>query len=187
MIRYGLSYGLRSTRRRLRALLLPIVTTATGAFLVVEVAGLTDTVRAQARTIGDAGELSRATVLIAVVVLLVGVAEVAVSTTRTIVARTREMGVLGAAGVPRRSVTAALLVEPTVAAVIGASVGGVLALVVQPALAAVGVGSAPRLGTALAGALASLVLSGLTALLASVLPAWRAASRPPVHALSQGT
>ena len=89
MIRYGLAYGLRSTRRRMRSLLLPVVTTATGAFLLVEVFGLTAGVRAQADSLGDGEEVYRATLLIAVVVLLVGVVEVAVATTRTITARTR--------------------------------------------------------------------------------------------------
>ena len=124
----GLAYGSLSTRRRSRPLVLPAVTTATGAFLLVQVLSLTATVRRQSAALGDASELFRATALIAVVVLLVGVVEVAVSTTRTVVHRTREIGVLGATGVPRRPVVAALLVEPVVAATVGATTGGLVAV-----------------------------------------------------------
>lgn len=187
MIRFGLSYGLRSTRRRLKALLLPIVTTATGAFLVVEVFSLTDTVRAQAQTIGNGEEIYRATLLIAVVVLLVGVVEVAVSTTRTIVSRTREIGVLGAAGVPRGSVAAALLVEPTLAALVGSVAGCALGLLVQTVLALTRVGDPPAAGTTTVGVLTAVGLSGAAAMLTSALPAWRAASQPPIHSLSSTT
>ena len=77
-----------------------MVTTATGAFLVVLVFGMSDGIRAQSASLGHADEIGRAVVLIAVTVLLVGVVEVAVATTRTVAHRTRELGVLGANGVP---------------------------------------------------------------------------------------
>ena len=64
-------------------------------------------------------DLHRAIVLIAVVVLLVGVVEVAICSTRTIAHRTREIGVLGATGVGRAPVVSALLVEPLITSVIG--------------------------------------------------------------------
>ena len=82
-------------------MVLPVVTTATGAFLVVIVFGMSDGIRAQSASLGHADEIGRAVVLIAVTVLLVGVVEVAVATTRTVAHRTRELGVLGANGVPR--------------------------------------------------------------------------------------
>jgi ABC-type antimicrobial peptide transport system permease subunit len=185
MIRFGLSYGLLSTRRRLHALLLPVVTTATGAFLLVEVFGLTGSVRAQAASLGSGEEVYRATLLIAVVVLLVGVVEVAVCTTRTIAHRTKEIGVLGATGVPRPAVAAALLVEPTAAALAGGVAGCVAAVVVQTVLAATGLSdTGPAAGATAVGALLAVVVSGGAALLTSAVPAWRAASRPPVHSLT---
>ena len=79
-------------------MVLPVVTTATGAFLVVIVFGMSDGIRAQSASLGHADEIGRAVVLIAVTVLLVGVVEVAVATTRTVAHRTRELGVLGANG-----------------------------------------------------------------------------------------
>ncbi len=109
-------------------MVLPVVTTATGAFLVVIVFGMSDGIRAQSASLGHADEIGRAVVLIAVTVLLVGVVEVAVATTRTVAHRTRELGVLGANGVPRAPVVAALLVEPVIAAVLGAVVGAALAV-----------------------------------------------------------
>ena len=80
---------------------------------------MSDGIRAQSASLGHADEIGRAVVLIAVTVLLVGVVEVAVATTRTVAHRTRELGVLGANGVPRKPVVAALLVEPVIAAVLG--------------------------------------------------------------------
>jgi len=139
VLRKGLSYGWLAARRRIREMVLPAVTTATGAFLVVIVFGMSDGIRAQSASLGHAEEISRAVVLIAVTVLLVGVVEVAVATTRTVAHRTRELGVLGANGVPRTPVVAALLVEPVIAAVLGALVGALLAAVAGIVLGAVGV------------------------------------------------
>ncbi len=104
-------------------MVLPVVTTATGAFLVVLVFGMSAGISAQSASLGHAEEINRAVVLIAVTVLLVGVVEVAVATTRTVAHRTRELGVLSANGVPRGPVVAALLVEPVVAAVLGSVLG----------------------------------------------------------------
>lgn len=184
MIRRGLSYGVLSARRRAGALVLPAVTTATGAFLLVQVLANSAAVRADGEQLGDAAQVYRATVLIAVVVLLVGVVEVAVCTTRTIVARTREMGVLSATGVRRVPVVAALLVEPVVAAVLGSVVGAVLCALTMTVLGSVGTAAMPPAGTtAEAGALA-VVVSAVAACLASLVPSYRAASRPPIVSLS---
>jgi ABC-type antimicrobial peptide transport system permease subunit len=183
----GLRYGLLSTRRRMATLLLPVLTTATGAFLVVQVFSLTPAVRRQAAALGHADQVFRATLLITVLVLLVGVVEVAVCTTRAISQRTREIGVLAATGVRRGSVVAALLVEPIAAAGAGAAGGSALAVITDAVLAATGASAAsPAAGaTALAAALA-VGVSVASAVLASILPSWRAASRPPVHSLSHG-
>ncbi|TIC82674.1 ABC transporter permease [Nocardioides sp. GY 10127] len=187
MLKYGLAYGLLSTRRRAAELVLPSLTTATGAFLVVVVFAMAAGIRESAASLGHADEIGRAVVLIAVTVLLVGVVEVAVATTRTISHRTRELGVLGATGVPRGPVVTALLVEPVISAVAGAVLGSVVAVVVSLVLDAVGAAAAGvSLGGAALGVLVSVLVSIGAALATSVLPTWRAASRPPIRSLSTG-
>ena len=183
----GLSYGWLAARRRIGEMVLPAITTATGAFLVVIVFGMSDGIRAQSASLGHADEIGRAVVLIAVTVLLVGVVEVAVATTRTVAHRTRELGVLGANGIPRGPVIAALLVEPVIAAVLGAVAGAGLAAGTAILLGATGlaptgvssmgvlVGSGIAVGTSIAAALAT-----------SIVPTWNAASRPPIRSLSSG-
>jgi len=187
MMRKGLSYGWLSTRRRIGEMVLPVVTTATGAFLVVIVFGMSDGIRAQSASLGHADEIGRAVVLIAVTVLLVGVVEVAIATTRTVAHRTRELGVLAANGVPRKPVVTALLVEPVIAAVLGALSGAALAALTGIALAAVdavatGV-SAAGLGY---GAAVAVGVSIAAALFTSIVPTWNAASRPPIRSLTAG-
>ena len=73
MIRKGLTYGWLSAQRRAKEMMLPAVTTATGAFLVVIVFGMADGIRTQSAALGHADEIGRAVVLIAVTVF--GVAE----------------------------------------------------------------------------------------------------------------
>lgn len=183
----GLSYGWLATRRRLGEMVLPAVTTATGALLVVLVFGMSDGIRTQSAALGHADEISRAVVLIAVTVLLVGVAEVAVATTRTVAHRTRELGVLAANGVPRAPVVAALLVEPVIAAVLGALAGSLLAVVTGVVLGMVGVvATGVSYGGLAIGAGIAVVVSIVAALATSVLPTWKAASRPPIHSLASG-
>jgi ABC-type antimicrobial peptide transport system permease subunit len=187
MMRKGLSYGWLAARRRIREMILPAITTATGAFLVVIVFGMSDGIRAQSASLGHAEEIGRAVVLIAVTVLLVGVVEVAVATTRTVAHRTRELGVLGANGVPRIPVVAALLVEPAIAAVLGALLGALLAGVTGIVL---GVGGFAPTGVAvnglLLGAAIAVGVSIVAALATSIVPTWNAASRPPIRSLSAG-
>lgn len=186
-IRHGLAYGLLSARRRVRSLVLPIVTTATGALLLVLVLAMAAGISAQAAVLGHAEEIRRAVVLIAVTVLLVGVVEVAVSTTRTVVSRTRELGVLGATGVRRPPVVAALLVEPVIASVAGAIAGAVLAVLAVAVLATTGaVASGISVSGTVIGVLVAVAVSALAALVSSILPTWRAASRPPIRSLSSG-
>ncbi|MGY1601727.1 FtsX-like permease family protein [Geodermatophilus sp. SYSU D00815] len=187
MIRHGLAYGLLSTRRRRKSLLLPIVTTATGAFLLVVVLGTASGINEEAASLGHPAELRRAVVLIAVTVLLVGVVEVAVATTRTVANRTRELGVLGATGVRRPPVVAALLVEPVVAAVVGAVAGAGLAVVAALVMAGTGLAESgvSAAGTALGVGIA-VVVSAVAAVATSFVPTWRAASRPPIRSLTAG-
>jgi ABC-type antimicrobial peptide transport system permease subunit len=118
---------------------------------------------------------------------LVGVVEVAVATTRTVAHRTKELGVLGANGVPRTPVVAALLVEPVVSAVLGAIVGAALAAAVALLLGATGfVPTGVAVGGLLLGAGIAVVVSIVAALATSIVPTWTAASRPPIRSLSAG-
>jgi len=185
MLRYGLAYGLLSARRRAREMLLPAITIATGAFLVVIVFAMSAGIRKQAAGLGHADEIGHAVVLIAVTVLLVGVVEAAVATTRTIAHRTRELGVLGATGVRSRPVLVALLVEPVVTAFAGALGGAVLAAAAGAVLAATG---AAKSGVSASGTVTGIVIalavSVIAAVITSAVPIWRAVNRPPVKSLS---
>lgn len=186
-MRHGLAYGVRATRRRWKATVLPVITVATGAFLVVVVLALGGAVQSEARQLGNGAELRRAVVLIAVIVLLVGAVEVAVCATRTVVSRTREIGVLGATGVPPTAVVAALLVEPVVTAAVGGLLGAAVALLSVTGLSASGATST-RVSPdgAVLGTVLAVFVSAVVALIASALPSWRAAVRPPVRSLSEG-
>ena len=168
-------------------MVLPIVTTATGAFLVVLVFGMTDGIRAQSASLGHADEIGRAVVLIAVTVLLVGVVEVAVATTRTVAHRTRELGVLAANGVPRAPVVSALLVEPLLSAVLGALAGSLLAATTGIILGAAGlVATGVSIEGLALGVAIAIGVSVVAALATSIVPTWNAASRPPIRSLTSG-
>jgi ABC-type antimicrobial peptide transport system permease subunit len=185
MLKYGLAYGLLSSRRRAREMLLPAITIATGAFLVVIVFAMSAGIKKQAAGLGHADEIAHAVVLIAVVVLLVGVVEAAVATTRTIAHRTRELGVLGATGVRSRPVVAALLVEPVVTAFFGALGGAVIAAVAAALLGATGaVKSGVSAGGSVTGLVIAVAVSVVAALVTSAVPIWRAVNRPPIKSLS---
>src|SRR3954452_15434395 len=187
MLRRGLYYGWLAARRRIHEMVLPVVTTATGAFLVVLVFGMSDGIRAQSASLGHADEIGRAVVLIAVTVLLVGVVEVAVATTRTVAHRTRELGVLGANGVPRKPVVAALLVEPVISAVLGALAGALLAVLTGIVLGASGLAASGVSADGLMlGAGIGIGVSIVAALATSIVPTFNAASRPPIRALTAG-
>ena len=187
MISKGLAYGYLSARRRIREMVLPIVTTATGAFLVVLVFSMSAGISAQSATLGHADEINRAVLLIAVTVLLVGVVEVAVATTRTVAHRTRELGVLSANGVPRGPVVAALLVEPVIAAILGAVLGAVLAVITGIAAEMAGfVPTGLSYGGLGIGAAIAVVVSIVAAIATSIVPTWTAASRSPIRSLTAG-
>ena len=187
MISKGLAYGYLSARRRIREMVLPIVTTATGAFLVVLVFGMSAGISAQSATLGHADEINRAVLLIAVTVPLVGVVEVAVATTRTVAHRTRELGVLSANGIPRGPVIAALLVEPVVAAILGALLGAVLAVLTGVVAALIGfVPTGISYGGLASGAVIAVVVSIVAAIATSIVPTWNAASRSPIRSLTAG-
>ena len=169
-------------------MVLPVITTATGAFLVVIVFGMSDGIRAQSASLGHADEIGRAVVLIAVTVLLVGVVEVAVATTRTVAHRTTELGVLGANGVPRSPVVAALLVEPVIAAVLGARRRRRARRRSPQSSWAHGFGAdrGVRGRRARSARPSRIGVSIVAALATSIVPTWNAASRPPIRSLSSG-
>jgi ABC-type antimicrobial peptide transport system permease subunit len=153
----------------------------------VIVFGMSDGIRAQSASLGHAEEIGRAVVLIAVTVLLVGVVEVAVATTRTVAHRTRELGVLGANGVPRKPVVAALLVEPVIAALLGALAGALLAGLTGIVLDAIGlVATGVSVSGVLVGAAIAVGVSIVAALATSIVPTWNAASQPPIRSLTAG-
>jgi ABC-type antimicrobial peptide transport system permease subunit len=181
---FGLAYGLLSSRRRAREMLLPAITIATGAFLVVIVFAMSAGIRKQAASLGHADEIGHAIALIAVTVLLVGVVEAAVATTRTIAHRTRELGVLGATGVRSGPVLVALLVEPTVTAFFGALGGAVLATVVDAVLASATASSGVSASGTVTGLVIAIAVSVVAAAVTSVVPIWRAVHRPPIRSLS---
>ena len=187
-MRKGLSYGWLSARRRIREMVLPVITTATGAFLVVIVFGMSDGIRAQSASLGHAEEISRAVVLIAVTVLLVGVVEVAVATTRTVAHRTRELGVLGANGVPRSTCGGRVTGRAGHRGGAGRagrcccwprSPGSCSAQSVWWRRECRSVGC--MLGAAIA-----IGVSIVAALATSIVPTWNAASRPPIRSLTAG-
>jgi hypothetical protein len=88
---------------------------------------------------------------------------------------------------PRTPVVAALLVEPVIAAVLGAVAGAALAIVVTLVL---GASHFVPTGVAVSGLLAgsgiAVGVSIVAALATSIVPTWTAASRPPIHSLSTG-
>jgi ABC-type antimicrobial peptide transport system permease subunit len=142
-------------------------------------------IRKQAAGLGHADEIGHAVVLIAVTVLLVGVVEAAVATTRTIAHRTRELGVLGATGVRSRPVLVALLVEPAVTAFCGALGGAVIAAAAGAVLGAAGAArSGVSAGGTVTGVLIAVAVSVIAAVVTSVVPIWRAVNRPPIRSLS---
>ncbi|WP_433444278.1 FtsX-like permease family protein [Nonomuraea sp. CA-141351] len=179
-MRRGLAYGLLAVRRRSRTLALPAATVATGAFLLVLVIGLLPGLRAQAF-----GDMSRASVVIAVLVLLVGAIEVAITATRSVVQRTREIGVLSAFGVPYRAIVWGLLAEPVATAAAGAAAGALLGVAATAGVALGGVAGVPfQPGVATVAALVAVAVSMVAAVAASAVPAWRAARHPPLTSLT---
>jgi hypothetical protein len=186
-LRLALGYGVRAASRRRRLLVLPAVTVATGAFLLVLVLALLPAVRRQGATFGDAGGVGRASVVVAVVVLLVGALEVAIAATRSVSQRAREIGMLCSFGVPPRSVLAALLVEPVATAAAGAATGALLGAGAAAATSATGlVDAAPAPSPLrLTGAVVLAIgVSVAAALLASAAPCHRAVRRPPLDSLT---
>lgn len=182
----ALSYGLSATRRRWRGLIAPALTVATGAALLVLVAALMPAVRAQGKAFGDAAAIGRAAVTVSVLVLVVGALEVAITATRSVSSRSRELGVLGSFGVAPRSVVLALMVEPVVTSVIGGALGSVVGGVTAVMASVTGWVDASVAGpTLLEAVLTATAVSALAATAASALPSRRAAHRPPLQSLTR--
>jgi ABC-type lipoprotein release transport system permease subunit len=181
----AVSYGLRAAGRRRRALVLPGITVATGAFLLVLVAALMPAVRRQGAVFGDGAAIGRATVVISVIVSLLGALQVAITATRSIAQRVREIGVLCSFGVPPRSVLLALLVEPVLTGTLGGFAGAVLGAAVAIVGSASGAIDAPVAAATVAMAAgAAVLLSLVAAALTSAAPTWRAVHRPPLSSLT---
>jgi hypothetical protein len=184
-LRLATSYGATAAWRRRRLLVLPVVTVATGAFLVVLVMALMPSVRRQGAALGDASGVGRAALAIAVVVLLVGAVEVAIAATRSVTQRSSEIGILSTFGVASRCTLAALMVEPVVTAaagsVIGAAVGTLFGLV-APSIGMVD--EAVAAGDVALGVVLAIGVSVVAAAAASAVPTVRAVRRPPLASLA---
>jgi ABC-type lipoprotein release transport system permease subunit len=181
----ALAYGARAAGRRRRTLLLPIVTVATGALLLVLVIALLPAVQDQGRAFGNEGEVGRAAIAIAVIVLLVGALEVVIAATRSIAQRAAEIGVLCTFGVSPRAVIAALLVEPLATGAIGSTVGAVLgAAAAYIGTAAGWIDATVSAAAVAAGVAVAVGVAVATAGLASAVPTWRAVHRPPLASLT---
>jgi ABC-type antimicrobial peptide transport system permease subunit len=95
--------------------------------------------------------------------------------------------VLGANGVPRKPVVAALLVESVIAAALGGLAGALLAALTGIVLGAVGlVPTGVSMGGLALGAAIAIGVSIVAALATSIVPTWNAASRPPIRSLNAG-
>jgi len=182
----ALRYGLRAAARRRRWAVLPAVTTATGAGLLVVVLCLLPDIRRQSAAFGNASDLARITVIVSLVVVLVGAIEVAIGATRAVGQRRTEIGILSASGTKPANVVAMILVEPVLSAVAGAAVGAILAVA---GIVAGGVSGALHPAAGPATIAQSVVLTVLLAagasLLASVIPVANAVRRPPVDSLQR--
>lgn len=182
---WAIAYGARAAARRRRTLALPVITVATGAFLLVLVVALLPAVREQGQAFGAAGEVGRAAVAIAVMVLLVGALEVVIAATRSIAQRTGEIGVLCTFGVAPRAVLGALLVEPVATGAIGAAAGAALGAAAAVTSTSAGwVDTSVEAGSVGAAVAVAVVVSVATAGLASAVPTWRAVHRPPITSLT---
>lgn len=183
-LRLAVSYGLLATSRRWRRMLLPAATVATGAFLLVLIAGAMPLVRRQAEAFGSAAGISRAAVVMSVMVCLVGALEVAIEATRSVVQRSREIGVLGSFGIPPRAIVCGLMVEPVVTAAVGAAAGVALGGLALPIGSGLGLLGTDAVGSPMVAIAAATAVCVATAAVASAVPAVRAALRPPLLALT---
>ncbi|MEZ5406432.1 MAG: FtsX-like permease family protein [Acidimicrobiales bacterium] len=181
----AVAYGAMAAWRRRRLLTLPVITVATGAFLVVLVVALMPAVRRQGEALGSGDSVGRATLAIAVVVLLVGAFEVAIAATRSINQRSAEIGVLSTFGVPPRCTLGALLVEPVATAAAGAVIGAIVGGLFGLGAPAVGmIDDSVQAGDVVVGIILAVGVSVVAAIAASAVPTVRAVRRPPLASLS---
>ncbi len=184
-LRLAGSYGATAAWRRRRLLLLPLVTVATGAFLVVLVMASMPAVRRQGATLGDASGVGRAALAIAVVVLLVGAVEVAIAATRSVTQRASEIGVLSTFGVASRCTLVALMVEPVATAAAGGVIGALIGALFSLVASSIGmVDEAVAAGDVALGVALAIGVSVVAAATASAVPTVRAVRRPPLASLA---
>jgi putative ABC transport system permease protein len=138
----------------------------------------------------EMADFSGALLLVAAVVLFAGAFLIFNTLSMTVAERTRDVGLLRAAGTTRSQVMGLVLLQALALGIAG-SVAGVCAGVGLAALALAWVGTSGPilLDTPLlsAGSIAMAVLVGIVLTLAASLePAWRAGRIPPVEALRRG-
>ena len=140
---------------------------------------------------GASSSLGTGLLLVAAVVLFVGALLVSDALAMSVTERTREVGLLRAAGATRRQVHAMVLAEAlglgAAGSVLGLVVGALVAAVLVPVVGSVT--GAPVSGTPIdPGSLAVAVLLGLLVTVVAALgPAWRAGRVAPVEALRAPT
>jgi putative ABC transport system permease protein len=150
----------------------------------------------QARTIGDELRLVQGVRgLLGMILqgfmgvgLLAGVAALGTLSTRAVVERRRQIGVLRALGFPARSVSLGLLVESAVVALLGAGLGVAVGLFVAQSTVLFLARQSPELRFSIPwDQLAAIVVVALgAALLMTLLPARQAARLTPAEALREG-
>ena len=182
----GLRYGFRAAARRRRWIVLPAVTTAMGAGSLVVVLSLLRDIRRQSAAFGNASDLTRITVVVSLVMVVVGAIEVAIGATRAVGQRRTEIGILSASGTKPANVVAMILVEPVLSAVVGAAVGAILAIVGIVAGEASGaLHTAAKPATVAQSVVLAVLLAAAASLVASVIPVIKAVRKPPVDSLQQ--
>ena len=185
-------YSYRHVRRAGFRALIPAFVIGIGAMLVFTVQTLTSVVDSEAhQLVSDIGEeavaqVVRASWLVSLVSLVLGGFETAIIMSRAVFARRREIGVLRAAGIGDRQISAVFVVQSFMYGVVGGLIGCLIGFGVVLLFAAVSPdvakldSSLVRAPVAAAGA---LVLSIITATLAGVVPAYRATRIPAIQAI----
>lgn len=185
---------LKYTRRHLqfnrRRSLLPIATIATGTLLVYVVLTLVAVVNQQMAQFSSTlsaeatADISRSTIYIAVISLLVGALETAIVMTRSVLSRIHEIGVLKATGVRNTVIFSLFITEAVLYGVLGGLIGVVLGWLIAA-------GVQLLTGTGLAAAVLpawfnfglALLLAIVTSIMAALFPIWRTVRLSAIEAI----
>jgi ABC-type lipoprotein release transport system permease subunit len=156
------------------------------AGLLVVVLSLLPDIHRQSAAFGSASNLTRITVIVSLVVVLVGAIEVAIGATRAVGQRKTEIGILSASGTKPSNVVAVILVEPVLSAVVGAAAGAILAIAGIVAGETSGaLHTAAKPATVAQSVVLAVLLATAASLVASIIPVIRAVRKPPVDSLQQ--